>query len=292
MWIARPKSPGFILPLTLWIIAVIGFASAVLSEWVSEAVSNALAIQNKAEAELEFANIRNEIIFMMARHPFTTQGLEVGASKSGPIGTSFDEIFNADLTTDKTISLDGQPYVISSNRRYIVRIQDAKGLINLNMVNAPYLGRLLSTLQVNEDIHSTLIDMLLDYRDEDNLSRISGGERSDYLRLGLFPPANFQLMSPWEAQRIIGWSQLTELWNIQYERPLITTCRSSGFNPNTAPKEALATYIDGVTLDTAEALIEYRKSTPFRNARNVGDAAGVILVAQPFFLVFYPVVVL
>ena len=288
MRIAWPNSQGFILPLTLWIIAIIGFASAVLSEWVSEAVSNAQAIQNKTEAELAFANIRNEIIFALARSPFTTRGLEVGESNSGLAGTSFDAIFNADLTTDRIIALDGRPYVISSNTKYAIKIQDSKGLVNLNIVNAPYLARLLSALEVNEDKHSMLVDMLLDYRDEDSLTRLSGAEKTEYLRMGMYPPADFQLMSPWEAQRVIGWSQLPELWNIQYERPLVTTCRSSGFNPNTAPKEVLATYLDGVSMESAGAMIEHREETPFRNARDVGDAAGIILVTQPFFFSFLP----
>jgi general secretion pathway protein K len=279
---------GFILPLTLWIIAAMGFAAAVLSEWVSEAVLNAIAIQDKTEAELSFANIRNELIFILARRPKTNRGIEVGKFVSPPTGTSFQDVMNANYTSDRLVTLDGRAHVMASNQRYAVRLQDGKGLLNINIATAEHLGRFFETLQLEGENHSLLTDTLMDYRDEDDLTRLSGAEEADYVRRNLYPPANGRLMSPWEAQRIIGWTTSPEIWNIQFERPVMTTCGSSGFNPNTAPPEILATLIDGLSISDADRLVEHRKTMPFRNARNVGDAAGLILVNQPFFFSFVP----
>lgn len=265
-----------------------GFAAAVLSEWVSEAVLNAIAIQDKAEAELSFANVRNELVFILARKPMTQRGLEVGELVSGPTGTSLQEVMNADYTSDGVVTLDGQVHVMASNQQYAVSLQDGRGLLNINAATAEDLRGFFEALQLEDENYSLLIDTLMDYRDEDDLSRLSGAEKADYTRRNLYPPANSQLMSPWEAQRIIGWTKSSELWNMQFERPVMTTCSSPGFNPNTAPPEILATFIDGLSIRDADRLVEQRKAMPFRNARNVGDAAGLILVNQPFFFSFSP----
>jgi len=281
-------SHGFILPLTLWIIAALGLVAAVISEWVADGVENALAIRDRAEAELAFANVRNELVYMFARYPNSPRGLEVGVQAVASTGTSFNDVLNANFESSRFVALDGRPYVMESNSNYAVQIQDGRGLINLNIVNGPYLERLFMNLGINDDLHSLLIDTLLDYRDEDDFGRLSGAEEDEYARLGLYPPSNYHLLSPWEAQRVIGWTEADKLWQLQYERPLVTTCRSSGFNPNTAPAEALATYVDGVTIEQAPALIEFRNHMPFRSARGLGDAAGVILRNQPFFFSFVP----
>ncbi len=286
---AAPPGPhGFILPLTLWVIAAIGFATAVLSEWVSEAVTNAIAIQEKVNAEIAFSNIRNEIIFAVARRPYTNRGLQVGTFLSPPTGTTFQDVLSANYESDRTILLDGRPYVMASDTKYALQFQDGRGLVNLNTVGQQHLERFFEAFQIEEGERTLLIDTLLDYRDPDDLSRLSGAEKNDYLRRGLHPPANGQLVSPWEAQRIIGWTGSTSLWKAQYERPMITTCRASGFNPNTAPREVLSAFINGVSMDRAEMLTERREAAPFRNARDVGDAAGVILLNQPFFFSFTP----
>lgn len=287
-YFSNKTAEGFILPLTLWIIAALGLVTAIITDWVSDAVDNAIAIQDRANAELAFANTRNELVFMFARHPYSQRGLEIGTPFDAPTGTSFNDVLNANYASDRVIVLDGSPYVMDSDPNYVLQIQDGRGLVNLNVVNAPYLERLLSGMGIDSDLHNLMIDTLLDYRDEDDFRRLSGAERDDYERLGLYPPGNGQLLSPWEAQRIIGWTQAGQLWKRQYERPILTTCRSSGFNPNTAPAETLATYVDGVEMDRTSNLIEFREQMPFRSARGLGDAAGLILRNQPFFFSFVP----
>ncbi len=279
---------GFILPLTLWVIAAMGLVSALMSEWVSEATDNALVIKEKSEANLIFSNIRNELAFIFARRPYTYRGLQVGNFINAPKGGSFNDILNADFTSDQLIRLDGSSYTMSSDNQYTVRIHDGKGLVNLNTVNLKFLKNMLDTLEVPETNHNALADALLDYRDEDNFRRLSGAEENTYIDLGLYPPSNSFLVTPLEAQRILGWTNLSQLWDKHFERPIITTCKSSGFNPNTAPKEALSTFIDGVSDTNSNILIALRKEVPLRNTRDVGDSIGVILNEQPFFFSFLP----
>ena len=284
----RVDCSGFVLPLTIWVIAAAGLATAVLAEWVSAAVNNAQVLRSKAESEVAFANIRNELVFAFARRPYSYRGLQVGNFENPTTGTLFEDLMNMDVTSDRMIHLDGRPYVVSSNDRFIVKIQDGRGLINLNTINATFLDTLFESLDVPVVDRDTLRDSLLDYRDEDDLSRLSGAERDDYIRQGLYPPSNYHLLTPWEAQRVMGWTQLDELWRAQFDSPLVTTCRSSGFNPNTAPREALVTYLRGVTLDRADVILEYRETAYFRNSRELSSVAGVLLTNQPFFFSFIP----
>lgn len=279
---------GFILPLALWVIAAAGLAAAVLSEWVSQAVNNAQILQDRVEVEIAFADIRNELVFALARRPYTYRGLQVGEFNTPIMGTTFDDVINVDLTSDRMIFLDGRPYITASNERFVVKIQDGRGLINLNTINDQYFEVLFNSLNVSEDSTDQLTDSFMDYRDPDDFTRLSGAEEQDYVRRGLYPPSNSQLITPWEAQRIIGWTRLKQLWDAQYETPVVTTCRSSGFNPNTAPANVLATYLRGVTPERAELVKSYRETLPFRNARELGDSAGVILANQPFFFSFIP----
>ncbi len=289
MKISIKLSRGFILPLSLWIIAVMGLAAAVLSEWVTDAVNNAIAIQDKADAELAFANIRNELIFALARQPMTFRGVALDAlPDQGLSPDPFNEILNSEFGDGETIILDGRALTVSSNPRYAVKIQDGRGLVNLNIANSNTLRSFFTSLNINATLHDSLIDTLLDYRDEDDLTRLSGAEINDYENLGLSRPTNYQLLTPLEAQRIIGWSAVPEIWKAHFKTPILTTCRSNGFNPNTAPPIALQTYIDGLSSDAASLLITARETYPFRNIQDIGNAAGLILVAQPFFYSFVP----
>jgi len=288
MKVKKISSQGFVLPVTLWVIAAAGLISAMLAEWLSDATKNAIAIKEKAHTSIALSNIQNEIIFVMSRRPYTYRGIQVGKFLSPIKGTGFNDIINADFMSDRMIRLDGRPYVVESNNKYIVKIQDGKGLINLNTINESYLKRMFSSFSIPSEQHDLLADTLIDYRDEDDFSRLSGAEANTYLRRGLYPPANQSLLTPWEAQRIIGWSNAEALWQKQHKKPLLTTCRASGFNPNTAPSEALITFIQDLTPDRTENLIEYRESFAFRSEQNIGDASGIILNSDPFFFSFLP----
>lgn len=279
---------GFILPVVLWLIAAIGLVAAVLSEWVSQAVTNAIAVQERMESDIAFANIRNEIVFAVGRRPYSYRGLEVGTFEEESQGDSLEILMNSNYASDKMVVMDGRPHVVENNKSYAVQIYDGRGLINLNSVASPDLQRLFESQNIPRSESFSLIDGLIDYRDEDSLQRASGAEQQDYTRLGLPPPADAKLLTPWEARRIIGWARQSTLWDAQYKRPVFSTCQASGFNPNTAPPEALVTYVPGISLDNAEAMVEFREKLPFRNIRNVGEAAGIILIDQPFTFSFKP----
>jgi hypothetical protein len=283
-----PLSDGFILPLTLWIVALIGLAIAAVDAWVATAMENSRILQHRAEAELALTNVENELVYAMAVRPLTYRGLEVGTGLTRPDRSDFNAMMAANYTTSQAIAFDDRPYVLESTPDFSVQIQDERGLVNLNTVTPPYLHRLLSMFNVPEAMWDRLADTLGDWIDEDNETRPDGAERDDYLRRGRLPPANAFMMSPLEAQSILDWDTIPQVWDADRKSPLFSTCPTSGFNPNTAPGPVLMTYIAGLTPDNEAEVIRHRKDQPFRNAYDFSATANVVTPNESFFFSMIP----
>jgi hypothetical protein len=117
------------------------------------------------------------------------------------------------------------------------------------------------------------MDCLRDYIDADSLKRINGAEAPEYLALGLAPPRNENLLTPYEARNIIGWRDQPQLWENNRLPDLTTISHSVAVNPNTAPREVLAT-LPGVTGAIADTIIAARQLTPISNADYVAQLVG------------------
>ena len=66
---------------------------------------------------------------------------------------------------------------------YRVCLIDEAGRINLNRADEETLRRIFSNLEIEEPRSSTLVDSILDWRDEDDLHRLNGAESDYYLSL-------------------------------------------------------------------------------------------------------------
>lgn len=279
---------GFILPLTLWMIAIIGLLAATLNVWVAETVANSRSLAQRTQLALTQANFRNELVYMLGTRPSSYRGLE--------IGPKLDLVDSADITavmvgaTDsgRTLEFDGRSYVAENDPNLILALQDGAGLLNLNATAPQNMRRALTAFNVPEPQINRLIDTLLDYIDDDDLTRLAGAEKAQYERLGLPPPANGLLLSPLEAQRIIGWDSLDALWEAEMESPILTTCQSPGFNLNSAPPRVLIANIRGMTQDKVDQVLAKRAQRPFRNIREFAAAADILITDEPFFYEFAP----
>ena len=67
-----------------------------------------------------------------------------------------------------------------------VRLMDESGKININRVNEETLRRIFTNLAIDEARRDTLVDSIMDWRDDDDLHRTNGAE-SDYYE-SLTPP--------------------------------------------------------------------------------------------------------
>ena len=287
-YVRRGDLRGFILPLTLWMIAIMGLLAATLNVWVASAVANSQALARRTRLELAQSNVRNELVYMLGTRPTSYRGLEVGTQISFANNSDFDAIMAGPSDSGHTLKFDGRPYTSESDPDVVVTLQDGTGLFNLNITTPTNLRRALTSFDIPDPEINRLIDTLLDYIDDDDFTRLAGAEKTQYARLGLAPPANGLLVTPFEAQRIVGWDKLNALWQADMEAPLLTTCRSAGFNPNTAPAAALIANVRGLTQEKADKVLAARAKRPFRNVREFGAAADILITDEPFFYTFIP----
>lgn len=255
------RQRGFILVATIWILAVITIAATYFAERVSRSIALSQQKQETAALLVEFSNTRAEILYRLGTTPMSFHGL---GEQGG-------------------IALDDRPYFGSGED--IVRLQDNRGLINVNFVEPRIMSRLLGQLGVPVDKRDPMIDTLLDYIDTDDLRRLNGAEAAEYAALGLPPPPNDWLASPYQLKNIIGWRDQPGLWENQGLMRLVTTSRITGFNPNTAPREILA-ILPGSNQEVAATIIKMRTEKPIYNLGQVeGFAQGAI---DQEFLFYFP----
>lgn len=241
---------GFILVLTLWVLVIVTIVVGYFAERVARSVELAQQARQNIQSAIDLSDTRAEILYRLGTTSITAYGL----------GNQF-----------QAIALDNRPY--RSGKFSMVRLQDNRGLLNLNLAGDDRIRRILGILGIPADRHGRMIDTLRDYIDDDDLVRLNGAEKDDYLAAGLAPPGNNRLITPWEAQKIIAWSDNKELWESGQLAALTTTSLSAGINPNTAPWQVLAT-LPGVTDSVAQAIIAQRQLLPILGVEQITNLTG------------------
>jgi len=239
------KQRGFVLVLTLWVLVIVAIAAGYFAEHVARSVELAQQSRQNTHALIDMAGTRAEILYRLGTTSMSEYGLGLG---------------------QLAIALDNRPY--HGLGKTLVRLQDDRGLLNLNLIDDGRLQRFLGLMGIPADDRSHLVDTLRDFTDADNLRRLNGAEADDYLALNLPPPPNRNLLTPWEARRIIGWRDYPQLWKNGRLPDLTTTSTSVGINPNTAPAEVLAT-LPGVTEEIAQLIIARRKLAPITQEQQI-----------------------
>ena len=246
------KQQGFVLVLTLWILALITIAAGYFAERVVRTMDQAQRAQKKTQILHDIADSRAEILFRLGTTQLSLYGLGQGP--------------------DDSIALDNRPY--RGAGKSIVRLQDNRGLLNLNLAGDDQIYRLLGILDTPAEYRGRLIDTLRDYIDNNSLKRLNGAEAPEYAAAGLPPPRNERLTTPFEPRRIMAWGSLQQLWADGRLANLTTTSNSVAMNPNTAPWEVLAT-LPGVTNEVARDIIARRQLIPFTNGDQIAQLSGV-----------------
>lgn len=254
-----PTQRGFVLAATLWMLAILAVAAVYFAGRIQHARELAQAAQAHSQALLDLDSARAEILFRIATTPFSIYGL----------GTSAKD----------AVALDDRPYLGPGGS--LIRLQDNRGLLNLNIVNDARLDRFLSILGAPAARRAALIDALRDYIDDDDLKHLNGAEATDYAAAGLPPPRNAKLVTPMEAKSIFGWADVPQLWQDNLLPRLTTTSGSFSLNPNTASWQTLAT-MRGMTPEGAQAIMQARKIAPIVNAAQIEALTGIRIITDPF----------
>lgn len=242
---------GFVLVLTLWVLVIVAIAAGYFAERVARSVELAQQSRQNTRALIDMASTRAEILYRLASTTMTEYGLGRG---------------------NTAIYLDNRPY--HGEGKTLVQIQDTRGLLNLNLTDDGRLNRFLGLMGIEAEQRSHMIDTLRDYTDADNLHRLNGAEEDEYRAQNLPSPANRNLLTPWEAKRIIGWRDAAQLWQNDRLVDLTTTSQSMGINPNTAPAAVLAT-LPGVSEDIAQFILTQRKLLPFTHEGQITQITSV-----------------
>lgn len=231
------RQQGFVLVLTIWILAAIAIAAAFFGERVQQTLRLATQRQDLNVALIAVADARNEMLFRLAVTPMSMYGLG---------------------RPPEVMRLDDRPYSESGT---LLQLQDTGGLLNLNAFGDEPMQRLLRTLKVPEDRHARLIDSLRDYADEDNLTRIDGAESAQYRATRPDLPRNAPLLSPLELRQVVGWSEMPWRPGEASIFEFTTTEGAPTINPNTAPWHVLVG-LPSVSPEAAKAIIERREVEP------------------------------
>lgn len=261
MWKPERRSPratqgGFVLATTVWLLAAIVIGAAFFAERVQRSRDLARQHRQMAQSLLLTESTRSEVLFRLATTDVSIYGL-------GAPG--------------EAIALDDRPY--RGTGEDSVRLQDERGLLNVNFPQPAMLSQLLGQFGVPPDQRDPLLDALLDYIDPDDFRRLNGAEAKQYEEQGLPRPPNDWLTTPYELRNIIGWRDQPGLWKTPRFLQVVSAARLGVFNPNTAPAEVLAS-LPGSNLDIAARLIERRAAAPLTSWQPIADLTGFVPLDQ------------
>jgi general secretion pathway protein K len=166
-----------------------------------------------------------------------------------------------------------------------VAVEDEERKFNLNKLvlsngNAPddqklaVFRRLLEIL----DIDPSLAEAAVDWLDNDDTSRSGGAESSYYLSLPFPYRAKNDLFDTLDELRLVRGMTPERFDKLS---PYLTIHSSGSININTAPKEILMALSAGqdaadagqISASTADQIIEYRKTTAFQSAKDIGNVS-------------------
>lgn len=183
----------------------------------------------------------------------------------------------AQVEGSDTWKTDGTPYGDRlGNGEYEVRITDESGKIDLNTLNESsgiILKTLLTHMGVQDETANSIVDSMLDWKDADDLVRLSGTESDYYM----------SLPNPYKAKNA-NFDTLEEILLVKgmtYEiffgsgggKGLVDfTTLNSGMNlvnVNAAPKEVLMA-VPGITPEIADSIVSFRQIKRIMNIQEAG----------------------
>ena len=234
---------------------------------VREYIKSAQAFQQKTEAMLKARSVYDTLIYFMLNGNFTAKEIILPQIEGLP------EI--------KSIPLDGSE--VSFLEDLAVKVQDSNGMLSVTSIKTLPLKRLLTYFGVDPQNADIFIDSLLDWIDQDDLTRINGAEKQWYSSQGFnYEPRNYQIQYKEELKLIRGLSP--EIYS--KIEPYITILPATGFNPNTASDPVLISYLD-IGNDTLNVLKEYMQTKPVTSDSELYSLTGRRIV-QEEGLYFFP----
>lgn len=289
----RVGERGFVLPLTVLALAVVGIALWSAVSVLDSARATQRDIRQRQILELAGARAEARVAFVLASEPLGPFGVRVDGQRVSALeelGAAPVELADSSLRTERLLRLDGARYRMpagplapartaragAGDAAYVVvQLQDRGGLYNLNALNPPATYLLLRSLGVEDVPARRLSDSLADFVDPDDLVRLNGAERADYEEAGLPGPANWAIVHPAQALRALGWT--TALTPAQIDRFLDISYIDYSTEPknlNTATPAVLKAWF-GIDDAGVARFLELREKGEVLTGERLGGLIGV-----------------
>ena len=284
---AAGRQQGFVLVLVLVLLVVLTLLAASVAMSGRQAVAEAQAEVDRFDGEVDMVSTRETLLYMLSVQLRTLGGLTVDGSRNEAIGRlrlGGDDEGEIMLPIGNEIRLDATPYRGVGHAHFA--LQDDRGLLNPNWSPALLKQRLYASLGAPVQDWASLDAKLLDYQDPDDLHRLGGAEKDDYLKAGLPPPTNRTLGSPLELRRVMGWDKVLADMSDEQILERLSMSNNQDININSAPAATL-TLIPGIDPAVADRLIALRQQGPFLYQWQLGEFAPVPpLVSEEMVSVF------
>jgi type II secretory pathway component PulK len=262
------RRDGFVLIAALWLIVALGAAgldASLRSQARRLAAANIVDGTRAREAALagtEYARARlSEAMLdradeLRAEAERARQAAGQGARRGG--APNMRTLFRmADPAEDPWRDPQGLvvPVMEFGSARFALSMRDAGAALNINAADETMLRQFLAEgLGLDWAKADALTQAILDWRDEDDLPRINGAERDEYLRAGraVLPP-NRDFAEPAELLHVLGMDDAL------FERlaPYLSVIGSGQINVNAAPEPVLAA-LPGMSRAAAAELVRLR----------------------------------
>lgn len=253
------KQRGIALLQVLLISAIISVLAMYLTLTSRQQIAVAKLVDDRANATLYQKSAESRIFFELLSRDYSSTATD-------PLPKNYNFYANPIKIDDYTK----------------VEIQDVSGLINIMEPNRLLLQKTLGRLGVDENASSVIVDSLLDWQDKDDLTRLNGAEKGDYV-LG---PRNRYISLKTEMQLVKGVDKT--IW--QKLSPNLSMPQMSYFNPMFAPKPVLQAFLN----DDAESILKLREQgilnrTEFSQSTGVYDNIGIVLSPSNVFQITFKV---
>ncbi|MEY4767675.1 MAG: hypothetical protein RL637_314 [Pseudomonadota bacterium] len=220
--ITRQSQYGFILPLSLIILALLSGLALTLSQQARQQQQFILHQQQLWQIELRYRNILQQLVYQL---------ITGKVQYSKVIGENF------------SLPIDNTPIYFDDIQ---VQIQDTAGLYGLSQFEPNSFQRLIENITANSILAHHISDELADWIDADDLPRRYGLERNQYIQLGKnYIPRNTMIRS---ADELLELPSITsELFNGNSTHLGLRNYIFSGSAPlniATAPIPVLTAYLN------------------------------------------------
>jgi general secretion pathway protein K len=256
-----PKDKGFALLIVLWVVSALAVMGLSLSFAARTETYGTLSykesLQNRLLAECGVERAVVELLYRQAV-------MKAGKAEEIPVWRT-----------------DGTTYAVPLYNGFsTVRITDESGKIDINQltdISAIVLKTLLINAGADAGSADIIADSILDWRDEDELHRLSGAESEYYMSLPIpYRAKNAPFDSVDELLLVRGVTP-----EILYGTPgrsgvaQFLTVRSPGakINANVAPLQVLLA-IPGITSESLQNILAWRESPGLKSASDLRQLMG------------------